>query len=249
LFSNCRIISLLVADPKDSGITPLPIPEGVAGTLIVAPVSVLSNWTSQIEAHLHDSTLSLLVFHGATKKDPTINLNDYDVVITSYGTLVSDYKSEGFQKNPDKQAKSTKNGLFGRTWRRLVLDEGHTIRNPRAKNSLAATRLQAVARWSLTGTPIINSLGDLYSQIRFLHYSGGFSEQEIFDRLITRPIRSGDTRGAGILQLLMGGTTLRRRKDMKFAGKYIVELPGVDEFIHKIGTLPLQDVVNCRFHI
>jgi SWI/SNF-related matrix-associated actin-dependent regulator of chromatin subfamily A3 len=71
--------------------------------------------------------------------------------------------------------------------------------------------------------------------MRFLKFSGGFSEQEIFNRLITRPLRSGDPSAAAILQALMGGTCLRRRKDMKFAGKSIVELPGIDEYVHPIG--------------
>lgn len=89
------------------------------------------------------------------------------------------------------------------------------------------------------GTPIINSLSDLYSQMRFLHFSGGFSEQEIFNRLITRPLRYGDPSAAKVLQMLVGGTCLRRRKDMKFRGKRIVELPGVDEYLHKIGIPPM----------
>jgi SWI/SNF-related matrix-associated actin-dependent regulator of chromatin subfamily A3 len=76
--------------------------------------------------------------------------------------------------------------------------------------------------------------------LRFLHFGGGFSEKEIFTRLIERPIRSGDPSGSRILQLLMGGTCLRRKKDMEFQGKSIVELPGVDEFVHKIGTCPIE---------
>ena len=90
------------------------------------------------------------------------------------------------------------------------------------------------------GTPIINSLGDLYSQVRFLHFGGGFSEKEIFTRLIERPIRSGDPSGSRILQLLMGGICLRRKKDMEFRGKSIVELPGVDQYVHKIGIFPKE---------
>jgi SWI/SNF-related matrix-associated actin-dependent regulator of chromatin subfamily A3 len=198
------------------------------GTLIVAPVSLLSNWTSQIEQHLDPDTLKVLVFHGKTKSDPTIKFDDYDVVITSYGTLVSDYKALPANGAP-------RTGLFGRQWRRVVLDEAHTIRNPNAKMSLAASRLDAVSRWSLTGTPIVNEMSDLYSQMRFLRFSGGFSQSEIFNRLITRPLKNGDTAAGGRLQLLMGGICLRRRKDMKFAGKHIVELPGVDEYLHKIG--------------
>jgi hypothetical protein len=48
-------------------------------------------------------------------------------------------------------------------------------------------------------------------------------------------MKVGDESAARILQLLMGGTCLRRRKDMKFKGRYIVELPGIDEYLYKIG--------------
>jgi SWI/SNF-related matrix-associated actin-dependent regulator of chromatin subfamily A3 len=88
------------------------------------------------------------------------------------------------------------------------------------------------------GTPIINSVDDLYPQIRFLHFTGGLSDHNIFTRLITRPLKAGDQAAAGRLQLLMSSTTLRRRKDMKFDGKCIVNLPGVTEYIHKIGNSP-----------
>jgi SWI/SNF-related matrix-associated actin-dependent regulator of chromatin subfamily A3 len=152
---DIRIISLLVADPSDSGIEPVPCPLGAKGTLIIAPLSLLSNWTSQLEEHLQDSTLSVLVFHGTARTDPKTDLGDYDVVITSYGTLVSDYKSTGLESNPGKAPRKSKRSLFGRLWRRVVLDEGHTIRNPKAKHSRAATHIDAVTRWSLTGIYLV----------------------------------------------------------------------------------------------
>lgn len=136
-----------------------------------------------------------------------------------------------------KIPRMTKRGIFGRGWRRVVLDEGHTIRNSRAKVSLAASSLDAVCRWSLTGTPIINSLSDLYSQLRYLHFTGGLAEQELFTRLITRPLKNGDPAAAGKLQLLLSGCCLRRRKDMVFGGRRIVELPEMKEYLHKIGKI------------
>lgn len=140
-----------MADPKDSKVTPVPVPEEASGTLIVAPVSLLSNWTSQIEAHLFPSTLSVTVVHNSKKQDQSIDLSTYDVVVTSYSTLISAYKKEGFEQNPGKKVEKTTRGIFGRLWRRVVLDEGHTVRNPSAKVSLAVTHLDAVSRWSLTG--------------------------------------------------------------------------------------------------
>ena len=148
----------MVADPKDNAVTPTPIPSEAAGTLIISPLSLLSNWTSQIEEHLQPSTLSVLVFHGSNKSDPKIDISDYDVVVTSYGTLVSDYKATGLgakakgsESSAPKKPRKSKRSLFGRIWRRVVLDEGHTIRNPNAKMSLAAESLEAVSRWTLTG--------------------------------------------------------------------------------------------------
>src|SRR5579859_7847293 len=161
-----RIISLLVADPTINSITPLPIPPSSKGTLIISPLSLISNWTSQLTAHLFPDTLSILVFYGAAKSDPSIDLKDYDVVITTYGALVSDYKASGLEKGQGKagggghggNARSSKRGLFGRVWRRVVLDEAHVIRNSRAKVSLAVSGLSAAARWSLTGNIIPISL-------------------------------------------------------------------------------------------
>ena len=140
-----------MADPKDSNITPVPFPEEASGTLIVAPVSLISNWTNQIQAHLLSSTLSVTVLHNSKKQDANVDLSAFDVVITSYSTLVSAYKKEGFDENAGKKVAKTTRGVFGRLWRRIVLDEGHTIRNPMAKVSLAVTHLDAVSRWSITG--------------------------------------------------------------------------------------------------
>lgn len=141
-----------MADPKDSKITPVPVPEEASGTLIVAPVSLISNWTNQIEAHLFPSTLSVAVLHNTKKQDYKTDLSAYDVVVTSYTTLTSAYKAAGFEQNPGQKVEKTTRGVFGRLWRRIVLDEGHYIRNPTAKVSLAVTQLDAVSRWSLTGT-------------------------------------------------------------------------------------------------
>jgi SWI/SNF-related matrix-associated actin-dependent regulator of chromatin subfamily A3 len=148
-----------VANPKDSGIPYVPFPTEASGTLIISPLSLLSNWSSQIEQHLAPSTLSVLVLHGATKKDAKLDLNKYDVVITSYGALVADYKAEGLDKS-DKNPRKSNRSLFGRMWKRVVLDEGHTIRNAGTKMSKAAVRLNAVARWSLTGKSSLLGFSD-----------------------------------------------------------------------------------------
>lgn len=111
---------------------------GPGTTLIVAPVSVMSNWEQQIRRHvLPDKWPSVLVYHGKERMTPR-TFEKYDVVITSYGRLSKD------------------KALYDPTfeWRRVVLDEGHTIRNAKTLVATSACYVRAKSRWVLTGTPM-----------------------------------------------------------------------------------------------
>lgn len=144
-------------------------------------------------------------------------LLNYDIVVTSYGTLGSEYASKG--------------ALFNISWRRVVLDEGHMIRNARTRTALSACALKAEARWVITGTPIVNSIKDLCSMVKFLRLTGGIQDPEIFNTVITRPLGLGDHRAEKMLQSLMSGLCLRRKKDMKFVD---LKLPPKSEHVHRI---------------
>ncbi|KAJ5317953.1 hypothetical protein PENANT_c004G10176 [Penicillium antarcticum] len=202
LGKTIQVISLIMANaaPLNAGSS--------KSTLIVAPVGVMSNWRNQIKDHAKsDCAPSVLIYHGSGKKEAG-NLANYDVVVTSYNALASEFKNSA--KKPPAQ------GIFSLHWRRVVLDEGHTIRNPLAKSSEAACGLRAGSRWSLTGTPIINSLKDLYSQVRFLGLSGGLGDRGMFNAVLSRPLTQGDPEARMLLEALMGTICLRRRKDMGF---------------------------------
>lgn len=202
LGKTIQIISLIMANPT-------PRTEGSGKTtLILAPVGVMSNWRDQIKEHTHgENAPRVLIYHGSGKKEAA-NLSQYDVVVSSYGALVSEYKPEA--------KKTPATGIFSVHWRRVVLDEGHTIRNPRSKGSLAACDLRADSRWTLTGTPIINTLKDLYSQVRFLKLSGGMEDFSVFNSVLMRPLNAGDRETRLLLEALMATICLRRRKDMDF---------------------------------
>ncbi|KAL2865645.1 DEAD/DEAH box helicase [Aspergillus lucknowensis] len=202
LGKTIQIISLILANPQPK------TNNSSKTTLIVSPVGVMSNWRNQIQDHTHpEQTPRVLIYHGTGKKEAA-NLGQYDVVVTSYGALAIEYK-------PNSKAIPAK-GLFSLQWRRVVLDEGHTIRNPRSKGALAACALRADSRWTLTGTPIINSLKDLYSQIRFLKLTGGLEDLAVFNSVLIRPLMSDDPESRLLLQALMSTICLRRRKDMSF---------------------------------
>lgn len=120
-------------------------------------------------------------------------------------------------------------------WRRIVLDEGHSIRNPSTKGALAASALLGRSRWVLTGTPIINSLKDLYSLVRFIGLSGGLERLEIFNSVLIRPLKAGFEDANLLLQALMGTLCLRRKKEMPFID---LRLPELTEYVNRIPFLP-----------
>ncbi|KAF5123775.1 Helicase-like transcription factor [Metarhizium anisopliae] len=198
---------------------------GSGTTLIVAPVGVMSNWQQQIDRHVKSEHLpSVLVYHG-DKKMRAKELMNFDVVITSYGKLAREKDSNVPQVLLSQSIQ----------WKRVVLDEGHTIRNARTKVALAACAINAKSRWVLTGTPIINSVKDLQSLIKFLHITGGIEHPEIFNTRITRRLVSGDASAEIMLQALMQDICLRRKKDMKFVD---LKIPEKKEYLHRITFHP-----------
>jgi SWI/SNF-related matrix-associated actin-dependent regulator of chromatin subfamily A3 len=151
------------------------------------------------------------------------DFSKYDIVITTYQTLASDWAAVG---QPPKSK-----GLYSVHWRRIILDEGHNIRNPTSKGASAVTAVLARSRWVLTGTLIINSLKDLYSLLRFIGITGGLEKLEVFNSILVRPIKNNGSSAEALLQAIMSAFTLRRRKEMKFVD---LKLPELSEFVHRI---------------
>lgn len=213
LGKTIQIISLILADTKKSG----------QPTLIIAPLSVLSNWKQQVEMHTRKKYApNVLIYHGQETKGMMLQeLKKYDIIVTTYQTTTLELFPQG--KDVPGTVPSPK-GLFSLTWRRVVLDEGHNIRNPKAKMARAVCSLQADSRWVLTGTPIVNGLKDLYSHVKFLRLSGGLAEFDIFNGTLIRPLKNGDPSARILLQALMQTLCLRRMKDMKFIDLKLPEL-------------------------
>eukprot|EP00057_Strongylocentrotus_purpuratus_P002415 XP_003724471.2 PREDICTED: uncharacterized protein LOC100893394 [Strongylocentrotus purpuratus] len=187
-------------------------------TLIVCPLSVMSNWIDQLNEHVADEVqVNVCMYHGAEKKKLTVDyLKQQDVVITTYGTLAAEFKA--------KQEKGTLQKI---EWLRIVLDEAHIIRNRRTLQAQAAIALKAQCKWALTGTPIQNSIKDLWTLVAFLGM-----EHEPFDPNLNRwqlrkarSIADNDSAGIGRLRKLMNTLALRRMKSQKVNGKPLVDLP------------------------
>src|SRR2546427_793874 len=124
-------------------------------SLLVAPASLLANWVSEIERFA--PSLKALIAHPSAMPSAALQsldgrqLADVDLVITSYGSLL---RVPGLLKIP---------------WRLAVLDEAQAIKNPGARQTRAAKQLDAQGRIALTGTPVENRLGDLWSIFDFIN--------------------------------------------------------------------------------
>ncbi len=124
-------------------------------SLLVAPASLLANWASEIERFA--PSLKALIAHPSAMNAADLKtfaaerLQEMDLVITSYGSLL---------RIP---------WLADAAWQLVVLDEAQAIKNPDAKQTRAAKKLKAQSRFALTGTPIENRLGDLWSIFDFIN--------------------------------------------------------------------------------
>jgi non-specific serine/threonine protein kinase len=128
-----------------------------APSLLIAPASLLGNWAGEIAKFAPD--IKALIAHpsaipaGELQALPMERLADADLVITTYGSVI---------RLP---------WLREVSWRLVILDEAQAIKNPEAKQTKAIKRLKAGARIALTGTPIENRLGDLWSLFDFINPS------------------------------------------------------------------------------
>lgn len=189
-------------------------------TLIVCPLSVLSNWLDQFEQHVHANVkLNVYLYYGSERNRSKKFLSSQDVVITTYNVLSADF--------------GNKSPLHGISWLRVVLDEGHIIRNPNAQMSKAVLELKAQRRWILSGTPIQNSVKDLWMLLAFLRLKP-FDVREWWNRVIQRPVTQGDRAGLQNLQSLVKCITLRRTKSSEVNGRHLVSLPEKKVFVEHV---------------
>ncbi|KAF8897054.1 SNF2 superfamily protein [Gymnopilus junonius] len=218
------MLALILATKKDVD------PGFSRSTLIVVPLSILSNWEKQIADHCTRGVLSSCIYYGSGRGLSAAELQKYDVVITTYQTVSGEHGegSNSGSGSSKKKQKGEKN-LFEVPWKRIILDEGHTIRNPKTKMAKGVVALNASRHWVLTGTPIINSPRDLGSILTFLKICRPLDNEDFFKRLLLRPLKNGEPSGAELLKVLMSHICIRRTKEMQDSqGKSIIELPPVE---------------------
>lgn len=187
------------------GLMSLQKKSGRGGTdLLVVPASLVHNWHAEIERFA--PRLSVLVAHpsvtprSALKKLTNAELEAHDVVITTYGSATRYPVLSAF------------------AWRSVILDEAQAIKNPAAKQTRAIKSLKSAWRLALTGTPVENRLGDLWSIFDFLN-PGLLGGRKAFNAFCKRMTKRG---GYAPLRNVVKPYILRRLKTDK---RVIADLP------------------------
>ena len=160
--------------------------------LIVAPTSLMGNWFD--EAKRFTPELKVLIFHGSTRHRD--EFDDYDLVISTYGLIQRD-----------------KARFLSYQFYYVILDEAQFIKNARTKTTQIVQQLKATHRLCLTGTPLENHLGELWSLFHFL-MPGLLGDAKQFRQFFRLPIeKQGDVERREVLAHRVQPFMLRRTKN------------------------------------
>lgn len=207
-------------------------------TLIVAPVALLRQWQQEIQQKIKPGrhALTVHIHHGAAKKKSFRDLQHYDVVITTYGSLASELKKmEMYQlrkkRDPDARPNQAERCILidpDACWYRVILDEAQCIKNKSSQTAKGACLVNAKYRFCMTGTPMMNNIGELFSLIHFLRIKP-YCEWEKFRFDFVTPLKSANdsyrSKSMKMLQTLCRAIMLRRTKKSKHQGRPILVLP------------------------
>ncbi|PWY97431.1 hypothetical protein BCV70DRAFT_195468 [Testicularia cyperi] len=211
-------------------------------SLVVAPMSLIGQWRDELIRASNTGSLTPVLYYGDSKGDLLSQLESgqVDVVITSYGTLVTEYRRYLDAGGASARHLSSVAPLYCIDWLRVILDEAHNIKNRCTMNARACCDLVSRRRWALTGTPIINRLTDLFSLLKFLRVEpwGDFS---FFNSFVCKPFQARSTKALDVVQVILESVLLRREKRMKDKdGRPIVELPPKTVEVKNLEFSPLE---------
>ena len=184
--------------------------------MVICPTSLVPNWRSEAARFAPD--LRVVVLHGTGRSELMADALAADLVITTYPLLTRDAET-----------------LERTEWHLVVLDEAQAIKNPAAKATQVACRLKARHRLCLTGTPVENHLGELWSEFAFL-MPGLLGDHKRFGRLFRTPIeKHGDRDRRQGLAARVRPFMLRRTKS-----EVAAELPAKTEIIRHVELATAQ---------
>lgn len=162
--------------------------------LVVLPTSLIFNWRNEAARCAPD--LTVLSLHGKERKARFPEIPKHDVILTTYPLLWRDEEE-----------------LLRHDYHLLILDEAQTVKNPGSQGAAVVRRIKAKHRLCLTGTPLENHLGELWTQFDFL-MPGFLGDSRSFSRSFRTPIeKHGDLLRQDLLARRLRPFILRRRKE------------------------------------
>jgi SNF2 family DNA or RNA helicase len=235
LGKTVQALSLICANPSQDPLCKT--------TLIIAPVALMRQWANEIERHvLPRHKLRVYTYHNDKKNVDFSELRTYDVVLTTFGAVTSEFKKKNSPAEAKLVEQEMRNPNFRRhpkqalallgshcMWYRIIMDEAHNIKNRNAISSKAAADLQARHRLCMTGTPMMNSVDELYPLLRFLRLPQ-YIEWGKYSMDIARLVKDKNRpnlrkKGMDRLQILLKSIMLRRQKTSVVDGKEICTIP------------------------
>ncbi|ANB13991.1 DNA repair protein RAD16 [Sugiyamaella lignohabitans] len=153
-----QTVALLMTDPSDA-----------PPTLVVAPTVALMQWKHEIDLHTQGK-LSVLLYHGQNRSSDESVIQQHRIVLTTYAVLESVFRRQvlGFTRKGSEKKVRQKSPLHQIHWNRIVLDEAHNIKDRQSNTARAVFNMKANYRLCLSGTPLQNRIGEIYSLMRFL---------------------------------------------------------------------------------
>lgn len=180
-------------------------------SLIIMPLTLIFNWMEEIKRFA--PSLSVLVYSGSRHERSELlkKFNRYDIILCSYGIALQD-----------------QNHLAEKSYFYLILDESQKIKNPETKTYRAVNKLKASHRLALTGTPIENSLLDLWAQMNFLNPGLLGTHKQFQKRYIDIPEEDRDVRIEALKKLIYPFLLRRTKEEVE------TQLPPLTEVIHYV---------------
>lgn len=188
-------------------------------SIVITPTSLIYNWKNEFDNFA--PTLNVVVLHGTREERAEVLscLNDYDVILTTYGTLRNDFQH--YQNiNFDY----------------CIIDEGQNIKNPLSQSSEAVKEVNAKVKFALTGTPIENNLMELWSLFDYIMPGYLFSKGKFQKKF------SGKDKNIENLKQLIQPFILRRLKE-----EVMIELPSKIEKKFFVDMKEEQKIIYAKY--
>ncbi|KAJ8462365.1 hypothetical protein ONZ45_g17962 [Pleurotus djamor] len=228
LGKTVQMIATMVMNQPD------PDDDDLRTTLIVVPAALLQQWKEEIETKTN-GIFTVHVHHGKDKLKTLDELYEKDMVITSYPTLCQDFwMPKDLEVGEEEQYLAREGGLLARAkFFRVVADEAQFIRNRATRASISLAYIRSVYRWMLTGTPITNTLADIYGLLRFGRFRP-WNDWESFNAHVAKVQYEDAPLASQRAQAILQPHILRRTKTSTLEGEPILQLPPKDIELYTI---------------